>query len=533
MDGHPDDHFSNELASLIDNQYQTVEEAERALVVFMNKTQSSMHIKETTEGKTERAAGRETVYYRCGGSKDCPFRLKRILSWGGVVSFSVMNDRKHSDHPLQPPSTTSALSRVTKLVIDTARLEGREGPDLTNTVVNRMNEIGCDVTSHTVTYLRRKLQSEKLRSRILKNTGMTNLFQLGDQLLKVGDADQCEISLHASAVLGMLATLQQTDDKVYIRTRVVNYKITYVFLSTRLMRLKGSLFGEMRLFDDKHGVSSAGYHLAACTVQTNNKIQPVAFALMASSDGASWNDFIFDCNQAFSSRTGETARPWIYSIADGDGQIDSAIISNESRVVRFRCFFHFMKEVRSKNLSSESQWQPVHSIMQRLLECDRAGKCDLLIHECQVAIDKIVNITLREKHTNFLLEIVSHRLLFRIKGFTNGWTSQSASECTNSILEKLGVGPSIPLPLVLDKVLNYIERVAKEKDRFVRQKLDAGQAKLLAPISHIVTRIAFDHILKEYGCINFVSLKQVSETHYNVYGKKQTKLPRNWSTMVL
>lgn len=45
------------------------------------------------------------------------------------------------------------------------------------------------------------------------------------------------------------------------------------------MRVRGSLFGEIRTFDDKHGVSSNAYHLAVCTVQTNT-VQPVAFAFM-------------------------------------------------------------------------------------------------------------------------------------------------------------------------------------------------------------------------------------------------------------
>ena len=145
--------------------------------------------------------------------------------------------------------------------------------------------------------------------------------------------------------------------------------------------LTGSLYGEIRTYDDKHEVSSNAYHLAGCTVQTNTTCQPVMFALLEKSNGALWHQFVSDCHDAFLTSKGVAARPEQYTIADGDGQIDSAIAATNSQATRLSCWFHFQKAVRTEFLSSESQWKPVHNVLDTLLDCDEKQKCARLLLE--------------------------------------------------------------------------------------------------------------------------------------------------------
>lgn len=236
---------------------------------------------------------------------------------------------------------------------------------------------------------------------------MSGLFRVGDEILQIGDDEHSEATLQASAVLGILAKLQDNDPTAYIRVRLDGRDIVYIFISTSAMRVNGSRFGETRLFDDKHGVSSNKYHVAACTVQTNTTVQAVAFAFMASSNGAGWHSFLNDCRDAFLSITGSPVRPWVYSIADGDGQIESAIRATDPTVTQMPCFFHFMKEVNNKHVSTRTQWAPVHNTMRKLLGCSRIGQCKSLIQSCKGEIGKIENQELQSKHLHFLTSLLT------------------------------------------------------------------------------------------------------------------------------
>lgn len=57
-----------------------------------------------------------------------------------------------------------------------------------------------------------------------------------------------------------------------------------------------------------------------------------------------------------------------------------------------------------------------------------------------------------------MLEHVLTRRLPFLKVFSNCWTSQSGAETTNSVWQRLGIGASVELSVVLDKLLAYLER---------------------------------------------------------------------------
>ena len=71
---------------------------------------------------------------------------------------------------------------------------------------------------------------------------------------------------------------------------------------------------------------------------------------------------------------------------------------------------------------------------------------------------------MKRMHTEILDEIVGTRLLFKLKTFTQGWTSQSPGETMNSIVTKLKIGSNCPLTVALDKLICYAETLESEKD---------------------------------------------------------------------
>lgn len=263
----------------------------------MNVGVSSMHKKTTIPIHTQPDVIQHTLH-RCGVDKKCNFRLKEILKRDSTVSFELLGDRVHSNHELRGPArANSVVNSMTEHLISDARAEGITGLDLTNAVMNRSSALGIELTPRIVHTVRKGIDQRKLMSRLLKNSTVSCMYKVGDEILNIGNTPHSEASREASAALGILAKLQQKDTTAYIRVRVVEQVVIYIFISTTAMRIKGSRFGETRLFDDKHGASSSAYHLAACTVQTNTTVQPVAFAFMESSNGDGWNEFISDCHR--------------------------------------------------------------------------------------------------------------------------------------------------------------------------------------------------------------------------------------------
>ena len=325
--------------------------------------------------------------------------------------------------------------------------QGRNGLDLVTTVLlSTADELHVPVANTTINRVRRDLEKEKLQSRILLNSSFPLLVQLGEKILSLSP-ETCDAN--TTATIGALAKVQKKCLNTFVRVCVENGVITYIFFSLPQQRLKGSCFGEMRVFDDKHGVSSSEYHLALCSIQTNEKVEIAAFGLFNASTGANWGQFILDCKTAFKVSGVVEVRKWKAAICDGDGQISSAIARADPSVAKFTCWYHFKNNVRREFLALRNQWEELHSYLESLLYCDHAETSASLIRHANKAIGRIKNGAMKKIHTGLLDEIVRTRLLFNLQMFTQGWTSQSPGESMNSIMAKLGIGANCPCPACL------------------------------------------------------------------------------------
>ena len=414
--------------------YENTIEADKAFIRFTNDGCSTMHLKEAFVPKRHDNKFAKTAIYRCGAKKQCPLRVNMRVFQNGSVTFELCatgaaqllscatDVPAHVGHELQRPiRATCLVQQFARRLEREVREDGRSGSDLTNVVIGKAAAIGIDLTANSVNAIRRQLCMEKLTSRILNRCPMESLFKLGETIIDISSTS--ESSLHASAVLGILVSLQKQQPDAYIRVAVVGGCLQYACFATLQMRLfkkviinlhvmfifhitifglefnsdhlstnygghfssivliTGSLYGDMRTLDDKHGVSSNAYHVAACTVQTNHTSQPAMLAIFARSDGSLWHQFAEDCHEAFVTSKGDAGRPLQFTIADGDGQIDSSISATNSTATRLSCWFHWQAYVRKHYLSSESQWKPVHNVIDTLLDCDEKLKCARLLLE--------------------------------------------------------------------------------------------------------------------------------------------------------
>ncbi len=313
---------------------------------FMHRGYSAMAKNKEWVAKDK---GKSTTFFRCQHD-GCGFRL-RLLRSGEAYSFALgqKSVAVHSGHALEEPGRTSSFAvSFLQRQAQELRGEGRTGLDLVTAIAKRAADLGVDVAATTINHARRSLEKAKLQSRVFEGVDTSFLLTLGDGLI---DARSGDVDPAASAVFGMLSKLQSHYRDAFLRVCVdTSNVITYIFASLPRQRERGSLFGTLRLFDDKHGVSSSAYHLALCTVATNTGAEIVAWALMAHSDGASWHQFVRDCTDAFQSTKGGPARKWCLSIADGDGQIASAVGAVDLSVEHWTCWFHFKRLVRIKFL---------------------------------------------------------------------------------------------------------------------------------------------------------------------------------------
>ena len=253
--------FRNALQALfLGCPYENSVKADDAFIRFTQVGCSAMHQKEVFVPKRESSAFVKTVIYRCGvDPKKCPFRIKLSVLKSGLVTFdlcgatgaaqshnedevgslkqSLRND-KHVGHELQRPvRATSLVQNVAKRLEREVREDGRSGSDHTNAVICKAAALGIDLSATAVNALKRQLCMEKLHSRILKCVPMDSMFKLGETLIDM--ATTSESSLHASAVLGILVTLQQQQPDAYIRVVVVDSCIKYTCFATEKMRIKG------------------------------------------------------------------------------------------------------------------------------------------------------------------------------------------------------------------------------------------------------------------------------------------------------
>lgn len=142
--------FSSALQTLLGKQYSCEDTADKAMLKFMNEAQSVMHKKRSSKGD-------KTTTYRCGVDRKCPFQLQKSLTSEGIYLFECSKP-SHVGHDLAVPRrATSLATRITKQVIGCVQMEGRDGLDMTNAVVNRAQEIGFSISAKAVNLMKRDL----------------------------------------------------------------------------------------------------------------------------------------------------------------------------------------------------------------------------------------------------------------------------------------------------------------------------------------------------------------------------------------
>jgi hypothetical protein len=318
------------------------------------------------------------------------------------------------------------------------------------------------------------------------------MIRNGEELVSVNPGS-CHPDL--LAVLGLLLKTQRKLPDTYINVSF-NKHLSYVFFALPEQRRKGSLYGDLRLFDDKHGVSQNGYHLACCTVQGNQSLDCVACALIDSSNGTNWSLFVEDCVKAFETTTNAPKRKWNIAIADGDGCIYSAVKAKDPQVQLWSCWEHFDRNIRSKYLRLSNEWSALHVVLYKMLSSDSVKHMGIWEQEARDLLKAITNDDLRGKEEAMFNEVLGRKLA-SLKVFSNGWNSQSGAETTNSIWQKLGVGPSNSLAVVFDKLLAFFEREeVRDKER---HNSKSNLSPVVASLADQLSQKAFRMVLVQFN----------------------------------
>lgn len=511
--------FTNALNVLLGERFGSLDDAKMALERFKHQAASAMQWNTRFTAKDEKS-GSQTWICAARASR-CPFRL--ILRWEKKEEtleyrFYVGNDGgMHGEHDSMPPKRATAHAlQVIDQTLAKGAAEGLRGLDLINQTTVACAQLGINITAEAIARQRREMAKRALQSRVMRDTNMEVLLKVGDAILQL---QSTESSPDVAAIIGMLVHLQKKDQGAYIRLILTKGILQYVFVSTSRQRAIGSRFGEVQCYDDKHGVSTHSYHLAACTVMGNQKAELASFALMASSNGENWSEFVKDSKTAFLTTTGQPLRRVGVTISDDDGQIKSAVATHIPGAQRWSCWFHVKGYTRKHHLRQESQWSPVHETIDKLLECAVLDECKTLIQTARSQIGKMTVEALREKYETLLDEIELMRLRPQLKSFTQAWTSQSVAEGYNSIFERLEVGANVSLPLVLDKILVYCQRSATKTPVADRRKMPTTQATFLGQIQQKVTKVIFESLVEQYDQQQSYNAQKRANNSYNVSRK--------------
>ena len=492
------DDFQRALEALLEDTFPSLDGALKGLEHFKLAGYSPL----AKNRHVTNQMGKTVDVFRCQQISSCSFRLLLHHPFQEEKSFRFTLGQKkvglHSGHELKKPGRASkALLEIAEDVKQQAAADGSSGLELQKKTLTLMSEV-CGGESafneESYNYQRRNLEKKKLALRG-KDLDMTfgMMMKQGEGLVCL-DPQSCSPDL--LGVLGICLKIQKENPDSYINV-VFDKHLSYLFLSLPEQRRKGSLYGDLRLFDDKHSVSQNGYHLASCTVQGNEKLEIVGVALFDSSNGDNWKLFVEDCGKSFATLSDGPRRSWKVGLADGDGVIHSAVKAVDPDVEMWNCWKHHDKGITAHHLSKSSEWKPLHEIMFKLLTENKASKVEEWEREAWELVRKIQNAKLREKEEEMLREVIG-RKLGSLKVFSNKWNSQSPAENTNSIYQKLGVGPSHALSVVVDRLFAYFLREEK------RGKEEKGNSitnlsPLIASLGKILSRKAFDMILPQFN----------------------------------
>ncbi len=165
-------------------------------------------------------------------------------------------------------------------------------------------------------------------------------------------------------------------------------------------------------------------------------------------------------------------------------------------------------------------------MVDKLLYCDRENEYAVLIADAREKIGGFADGGLRDMHTAVMEEIVARRLLARSTKFTNCWNSQSAAESMNAVMKRVGVGADMSLPIVLDKLIDHMERQERATDAWKPAALQSQEAKYIGALQEHITQKAFKEVRKQYDSAVHLDCVQASDSSYTVRSSLSDKEPR-------
>eukprot|EP00918_Siedleckia_nematoides_P077827 GHVU01170201.1.p1 GENE.GHVU01170201.1~~GHVU01170201.1.p1 ORF type:complete len:1099 (-),score=88.35 GHVU01170201.1:128-3304(-) len=469
--------------------------------------------------------------YRCQQQKGCP------------AAFSLyMNEREedchikptHTRHTHAPPSrhrTTayrkSLYLKQMKDFMDTYKLSRLDAYCRVNPMLTKTLGSSAETRNVSRWYRGEEVKAERLQLAIdAKDACM--LMEGDDGALLSIDAELSQEEF--SGIVNEFRCLQAEDSEAYVSIQHDNLQVNYLFVTRGWQRHQGRLFGEMKVSDDKHGVSKYRFHLATLGIINNHgRLLPVAFALFDSPSTRNWKRFLEDARKAFSPEADGFDRQWRLTTVDQAQCIASAfdmVFEEDEGHELDTCLKHFLQLLADRHASCRAFWQPVGEKLTRLLNSYRVWESTKLESEIAAELNEfpVEFEVVREKLATFFAHAKS-RVLHKRSCFTYGWNSQSGAESIFSLVGSLRVGVDKSLLAVVQRLLGLVRNNETRASRPSSTRTRAsGEMEVTRKR---LTPFAYDMFMDEYqSMVNYdiderpdgtFSVRRLTDKHGNAH----------------
>eukprot|EP00918_Siedleckia_nematoides_P024226 GHVU01052289.1.p1 GENE.GHVU01052289.1~~GHVU01052289.1.p1 ORF type:complete len:714 (-),score=39.55 GHVU01052289.1:9-2150(-) len=378
--------------------------------------------------------------------------------------------------------------------------------------------LGRGAETRNVSRWRRGEERKSERQQLEADASDAHMVFEGDD----GEIEEVDTSLtekEFNGIVNELRCLQAEDPDAYVCVRHYNLEVNYIFVARGWQRQQGRLFGEMKVTDDKHGVSSRRYHLATLGLVTNNgRLIPVAFALFDRPSTSNWKNFIEDAREAFAPEEGGFERKWEVTIADQAPCIAAAFdlsFTAEEGHQLDACLRHFLQLLADRHGSCRAFWQPIGEKMIRFLNSWRVWESDALEKEIEGDLREFPPEfdTVRDKLDVFFQSAKS-RVLHKRSSFTYGWNSQSGAESIFSIVARMKVGSNMSLLGVVQRLLGLARN--NETRSIDRRPGNINVGGELSKTAERLTPFAYDLFWEEYTAMVNYDISDCGDGNFRV-----------------
>eukprot|EP00918_Siedleckia_nematoides_P002314 GHVU01005264.1.p1 GENE.GHVU01005264.1~~GHVU01005264.1.p1 ORF type:complete len:873 (+),score=77.55 GHVU01005264.1:34-2652(+) len=338
-------------------------------------------------------------------------------------------------------------------------------------------------------------------------------------VLRSMEASSTELELRAA--IGILRRLAgQKDSYVHVLHR--NNSIDYMFWCGKWQREQMARYGQLSFIDDAHGRTNCQYHLATfALINGHCRIVPGALCFFGSSCHTWWRQFMKDCQAAARVTRGSGPRPWTIGIADQHASIHGA--AEEVGVTMFDCYHHFTENINKSHSTAAPFTRPMHELLHKYLDCSCEQRLRLIEAEISAALASFPERfeSAREKERTFFSNCKEKRQLTRVSSFTYGYTSQSVAEAVFAWGKKVGIGPSVSVPLALKRLIDLVDRLEADDRRqtLFEQEKRGQQFGELAKVEKLLTAKGFDRFFSQYIQVIEYATEKVGDNIFDVFRK--------------